>query len=228
MKRNHIWMAGLAALLMFLAVPAAAITLELTQIFAKTPGQTGAPMTPTGNTLFEYTPSVSLVGQGAYSGFAGFGTIHIFTLDIDSHVIDLSGGAGDIDSTNATLSFNCTEGGFLAQFAANGCGNYSWGDNFVDETTLDYSNIDATRTLGGDDTATGAQTELSNWTDMTMYNFNPSGIEGEVAFILSNRTGGATEGDGFSMTFVYPVPVPAAVWLFGSAVGLLGWMRRRT
>jgi len=25
-----------------------------------------------------------------------------------------------------------------------------------------------------------------------------------------------------------PVPVPAAVWLFGSAVGLLGWMRRRT
>jgi hypothetical protein len=25
-----------------------------------------------------------------------------------------------------------------------------------------------------------------------------------------------------------PVPVPAAVWLFGSALGLLGWMRRRT
>jgi len=25
-----------------------------------------------------------------------------------------------------------------------------------------------------------------------------------------------------------PVPVPASVWLFGSALGLLGWMRRRT
>ena len=24
-----------------------------------------------------------------------------------------------------------------------------------------------------------------------------------------------------------PVPIPAAVWLFGSAIGLLGWMRRR-
>ena len=25
-----------------------------------------------------------------------------------------------------------------------------------------------------------------------------------------------------------PIPVPAAVWLFGSALGLLGWMRRKT
>jgi hypothetical protein len=25
-----------------------------------------------------------------------------------------------------------------------------------------------------------------------------------------------------------PVPVPAAVWLFGSALGLLGWMKRKT
>jgi hypothetical protein len=25
-----------------------------------------------------------------------------------------------------------------------------------------------------------------------------------------------------------PIPIPAAVWLFGSAVGLLGWMRRKT
>lgn len=226
MKKKSILAAGLAASMMLSAVPANAVLLEVTQLFAKTPGQTGAPMTPTGETRYDYTPGVSLVGRGAYSGFAGFGNVHIFTLDIDQHVIDMSN-PSDIDSTSATASFKCTEGGFLATFFANGCGNYNWGPNETDETTLDYSSIDATRALGGDDVASGPQTELFNWTDMVMYNFNPSGIAGETAFILSNRTGGATEGDGFSLTFAYAVPVPAAAWLFGSALGLLGWMRRK-
>jgi hypothetical protein len=34
---------------------------------------------------------------------------------------------------------------------------------------------------------------------------------------------------GEAMKFsVNVIPVPAAVWLFGSALGMLGWMRRRT
>ncbi|MBT8444491.1 MAG: VPLPA-CTERM sorting domain-containing protein [Gammaproteobacteria bacterium] len=35
------------------------------------------------------------------------------------------------------------------------------------------------------------------------------------------------KGEGVGL-IVNPIPVPAAVWLFGSALGVLGWMRRKT
>ena len=31
----------------------------------------------------------------------------------------------------------------------------------------------------------------------------------------------------FEVTFEHAVPIPATVWLFGSALGIVGWMRRR-
>ena len=34
-------------------------------------------------------------------------------------------------------------------------------------------------------------------------------------------------GDGTKSAWVAAVPVPAAVWLFGSALGFLGWAKRR-
>ena len=54
-------------------------------------------------------------------------------------------------------------------------------------------------------------------------------VSGGLTLQFNAATGGA---DGsFSELFVdnisiQVVPVPAAVWLFGSALGLLGWMRR--
>lgn len=53
------------------------------------------------------------------------------------------------------------------------------------------------------------------------------------SLILHNEgrdAGGNVNGtdlqNAFSLTTA-PIPVPAAVWLFGSALGLLGWMRRK-
>jgi len=44
-----------------------------------------------------------------------------------------------------------------------------------------------------------------------------------------DTAGGLTAGKGLSHITFYDtaIPVPAAVWLFGSALGLLGWMRRK-
>jgi hypothetical protein len=40
-------------------------------------------------------------------------------------------------------------------------------------------------------------------------------------------TSGSSGGAGFSYSRSTAVPVPAAVWLFGSALGLLGWIKRK-
>ena len=42
-------------------------------------------------------------------------------------------------------------------------------------------------------------------------------------FALPNRNPNNIDMFGIAA----PVPIPASVWLFGSALGLLGWMRRR-
>lgn len=44
---------------------------------------------------------------------------------------------------------------------------------------------------------------------------------------LAGSVGGATSRMGFKMTSEV-VPIPAAVWLFGSALGVMGWIRRRS
>jgi hypothetical protein len=57
--------------------------------------------------------------------------------------------------------------------------------------------------------------------------FDVTALFGDVA--ISSFTLTSPGWDSFkieSVTFS-PVPIPAAVWLFGSALGLLGWMRRK-
>ena len=55
-------------------------------------------------------------------------------------------------------------------------------------------------------------------------------LPGEFAEAVRTFNGGCPMGIGcYDQQFAIfpPIPVPAAVWLFGSALGLLGWMRRR-
>lgn len=51
---------------------------------------------------------------------------------------------------------------------------------------------------------------------------------GQLYFNLhtTNNPGGEIRGQ-ILPAFVTVIPVPAAVWLFGSALGLLGWVRRK-
>jgi len=51
-----------------------------------------------------------------------------------------------------------------------------------------------------------------------------NGVEGVRRFVIEMAGSGAIDNVTYTMS---PVPVPASVWLFGSAIGILGWMRRR-
>jgi hypothetical protein len=72
--------------------------------------------------------------------------------------------------------------------------------------------------------------DASTWEQIIVEMILPAGtnvIEAQLGFNnASIFVMGAGFADNASLQ-VATVPVPAAVWLFGSAIGLLGWMRRK-
>jgi hypothetical protein len=60
-------------------------------------------------------------------------------------------------------------------------------------------------------------------TDINLFAF---GV-GEIQAIGIDASNGTSDGFGYELVGASVIPIPAAVWLFGSALGLLGWIRRR-
>ncbi|MGI9292093.1 MAG: VPLPA-CTERM sorting domain-containing protein [Gammaproteobacteria bacterium] len=52
-------------------------------------------------------------------------------------------------------------------------------------------------------------------------------VIGKSSYLRFNAQPGASDNYYITAANVSAIPVPAAVWLFGSALGALGWMRRR-
>jgi hypothetical protein len=130
-------------------------------------------------------------------------------------IVDLVVGGGN--ATTAT-SYECIEGTFGSTAGGHLCGNISYGGNFNFESTVSYGpGTEFSRTIGGDDFSEGPQQVL------THYDGWITTVDGSVVILSREFTPGI---GGFEMTFQV-IPVPAAVWLFGSALGLLGWMRRK-
>lgn len=180
-----------------------------------------------------------LTGSGTYNAASTLGSSGsaAASVVIGDKVVDLV--INTNTSTTTATSYNCAEGNFLAGVGANGCLNLSTGGDFVNNSSAVY-NVGGlanciNRTIGGDDVSTGNPRGLmsaiagggcdavdgafNHWTIVS----DDTGTGGFL--VLSN--GVALTSPGTAYMVFSAVPVPGAVWLFGSALGLMGWIRRR-
>jgi hypothetical protein len=128
-------------------------------------------------------------------------------------------------------TYVCQEGNFGGNVGASICGNYSLGANFVNESTTTWGPGTATsRTIGGDDSASGPQQSIAFQDGMVTTAFNGTSLTMSNATCTGTCTtlpaGSFNSGVRWELSTTV-VPVPAAVWLFGSALGLLGVARRK-
>ncbi|MCE7902597.1 MAG: PASTA domain-containing protein [Gammaproteobacteria bacterium PRO9] len=152
---------GLAMILMALSAPASAAQygLTLVRISAGSANGTVAAASLDG-TEFVYDDAAGTVTQLSPS------TTAVFKLGpatvLYSH--EIRGAVFNVATTSiVATSYACIEGGFGAIVGASLCGNTTYGDDFTNETTLDYTAIPGTRTVGGDDLAAGPQQQLADY-----------------------------------------------------------------
>jgi hypothetical protein len=143
------------------------------------------------------------------------------------------------NAAGAAASFSCVEGNFGGGVGASICGNYNLGGNFTNDSTTTWGPGTAvTRTLGGDDFSIGpVQSIVSqysgfqfvSWVGTTLILRNATCTGGCLTNPPGSYNGGYTYTFGplLDIPIPPPIPVPAAVWLFGSALGVMGVMRRK-
>lgn len=115
----------------------------------------------------------------------------------------------------SAATFSCMEGNFGGVVGANLCGNYTFGANFTDESTVVYSGSTVTRTMGGDDAALGPPQSLADLDGMTATVTGTSLVLTNGSCTLSpaaNCTtiaGNPLYNKGLSLTFQLPLPPDA-------------------
>ena len=186
------------------------------------------------------SPAIVFPGPPEYFGAPGWTDFGGGTFTIDAVVF---GPAGPHSGTQGLKMFGGCCSGVFQQFAASAGQTWDGGAWVLNDSADPMANgqvaavniewLDAgfnqiSFISNGTFTASSA---LNAWSLQTISGVAPSGtawarlvlITGDF---LPGGAGGAPRYDDAFMD-IRPVPVPAAVWLFGSGLGLLGVLRRR-
>ena len=212
-------------------VDAAIISIGLTKVFSHS-GSGAAPGNITSSTAtWSYDDVTNLLSQTGGTFNVRFTIMPTTTLFRHSTTgLVIGAGAAATGST-----FNCTEGNFGVTVGASVCGNYNFGGNFTNQSSSSWGpGLAFARTLGGDDAPFGAQQNISAYNDFATVSFDGTHLVMSNGFCNpfapGNANGCATTGGvnaGYSWN-LSTIPIPAAVWLFGGALGVLGVVRRRS
>lgn len=166
----------------------------------------------------------TLTGSGYFSAVSSLGSSPFASTILADSITDLS-----IDTSTSSAgatAFTCVEGTFLGSVGASACAGVGFGGNFLYDSTATWGpGTAASLTIGGDDTFAGGVRTIAAY-DYGLTSVTGTGLGGGDFIVLGTGIPLGTLGAA-EMTFQV-VPVPAAVWLFGSALGLLGWARRKT
>ncbi len=215
--------------LVLLAVSASAGAVQVYLVSSTAVGGSGliSPGT-SGTAIWAWNGTNLLTSTGSLFSYFTVPSGSLFTDSVTDLGIDTSTG------TASATSYSCAEGTFLAAVGAHGCGNYSFENNLLDESTTVWGaapgftapGTDVNQTIGGDDVSFGPPRDVSIY-DMNLISWDGTTLVLDN-FVFTGKGGDPVPTGGSSLTFstINPVPVPAAVYLFGSALGLLGWMRR--
>lgn len=148
--------------------------------------------------VFEWD-GTTLSSTGIYSATGSLGSSPATSAVLNDHIVDLS---IDTTSTATATSYACNEGTFLAGVGANGCGDYTLGSNFLDESTTVWTGLSVSQTIGGDDVAGIVGPRTISVYDFNSVTFNGDGLHvGDEVLIGNGLPLGVAGLGGELMTF---------------------------
>lgn len=188
------------------------------------------------NSSSQYDPSNTINQSGLTANYVSGVT------DFDSFVTSTttdSGGSGNriwyADTGNVTGNFDFDLGGtftidsFALWADPQGIGQSVNSFNLLADDNAAFSSatlLGSFAAADGPSSGTASEKNANNFGQV--FSFAPTAASHVRIEILSNHGSTFTTGISEAAFGVSVVPVPAAAWLFGSALGLLGWARRKT
>ncbi len=204
---NSIMKVGLA--LVLFAVSAAANAVQVLLLTHNQTSGSGAISTlitdgshiqgqPASTAIFDWD-GTTLTSTGLYSAVGSLGSSIYAPTILNDQIVDLS--INTASATGSATSYACIEGTFLASVGANGCGGYTLGVNFSDDSTTVWAGLTVSQTIGGDDVVTGSPRLISAY-DFGSLSFTGTGLApGDLVKIGNGQPLGEAGLDGELMTF---------------------------